>query len=359
VSSGRVNKLKSLSPPRTASKTPPSVNIHPRIIVTLLALSLATALHARVWTTTDNRTFEADYVSATATQVTVKLKDGRTAPVDIARLAQADRDFITQQRATPAVPATTPVAPAAKPATPVPPAAPAGAIPPRLGATPAAIKGAFAANITGDWKQFEGKGGLQCMFYGSPTLDASKKWPLVVYLHGKGNNVLSRANLGFAAACAKPENYKDRPCFILAPQCPDTNGWGGATGANLLKTIKDMLHQLPIDDDRIYIAGHSMGAYGTFEFLNQEPRMFAAGIPMAGGCNVAIARNLRRIPLWIFHGEKDDVVKPDDSRAIAKALEKMKAPVKYTEFPGEGHGITGKVENDPAVHEWLFAQKRK
>jgi pimeloyl-ACP methyl ester carboxylesterase len=325
----------------------------------IAALVFATTLHARVWTTTDNRTFEADYVSATATQVTVKLKDGRTAPFDIARLAQADRDFIAQQRtAQPAAPAATPTAPTtpAKPATPAPPA-PFGA--PRPAGTPAVFKGPYAGNITGDWKQFEGKGGLQCMFFASPTLDASKKWPLVVYLHGKGNNVLSRANLSFAASCAKPENYKDRPCFILAPQCPDTNGWGGTTGVNLLKTLKDIVHQLPVDEDRIYLIGHSMGAYGTFALLNEEPRLFAAGIPMAGGCNIAIAHNLRRIPLWIFHGEKDDVVKPDDSRAIDKALEKMKAPVKYTEFPGEGHGITGKVENDPAVHEWLFAQKRK
>jgi predicted peptidase len=87
--------------------------------------------------------------------------------------------------------------------------------------------------------------------------------------------------------------------------------------------------------------------------------MFAAAIPVAGGCSVAIARNLRKTPLWIFHGEKDDVVTPDGSRAIAKALEKLKAPVKYTEFPGEGHGVTGKVFQDPAVHVWLFEQKRK
>jgi predicted peptidase len=87
--------------------------------------------------------------------------------------------------------------------------------------------------------------------------------------------------------------------------------------------------------------------------------MYAAAIPIAGGTNIAIARNLKKTPLWIFHGEKDDVVKPDDSRAIAKALEKMKAPVKYTEFPGEGHGIGGKIFKDPDVHKWLFAQKRK
>src|SRR5436190_72143 len=130
------------------------MNIHRSFILSLFALLLATTLHARVWTTTDNRTFEADYVSATATHVTVKLKDGRTAPVEIARLAQADRDFIAQQPSAPAAPAglATPAAPATKPAAPATPA-PVGA--PGFGAAPATFKGPYAVNITGDWKQFE------------------------------------------------------------------------------------------------------------------------------------------------------------------------------------------------------------
>jgi predicted peptidase len=197
------------------------------------------------------------------------------------------------------------------------------------------------------------------MLFGASTLDASKKWPLVIYLHGKGNRVLSREHLGFAAACAKAANYAERPCFIFAPQCPDENGWGGATGANVLKTVKDLMRNLPIDPDRVYLTGYSMGGYGTFAFLNDEPRMFAAGIPVAGGADVGIARNLRRIPLWIFHGEKDETVSPEGSRAMAKALEKLKAPAKYTEFPGAGHGIGGKIFDDPEVHKWLFAQTRK
>ena len=321
-----------------------------RIILALIAL--AAPLNARVWTLTDQRTFEADYVSATATHVSLKVKDGRVVPVELARLSQADRDFIAQQLG---------ANPAPPPATTTPPAVPKPATPaPSLGAgKPAALKGPYAEHITGDWKQFEGKGGLQCMLFGAPTLDASKKWPLVIYLHGKGNRVLSREHLGFAAACAKPANYAERPCFIFAPQCPDENGWGGATGANVLKTVKDLMRQLPIDPDRVYLIGYSMGGYGTFAMLNDEPRLFAAGIPVAGGADVAITRNLRRIPLWIFHGEKDEVVSPDGSRAIAKALEKMKAPTKYTEFPGAGHGIGGQIFDDPEVHKWLFAQKSK
>jgi predicted peptidase len=322
-----------------------------RIVLSIITLGLITTLHARVWTLTDQRTFEADYVSATATHVSLKVRDGRVVPVERARLSQVDRDFIAQQLGTnPATPsATIPAAPP-KPTTP--------AVSPSA-LKPAALKGPYADHITGDWKQFEGKGNLQCMFFGAPTLDASKKWPLVIYLHGKGNRVLTREHLGFAAACAKPANYAERPCFIFAPQCPDENGWGGMTGANVLKTVKDLMRNLPIDPDRVYLTGYSMGGFGTFAMLNDEPRMFAAGIPVSGGADVTIARNLRRIPLWIFHGEKDETVSPEGSRAMAKALEKLKAPVKYTEFPGAGHGIGGKISDDPEVHKWLFTQTRK
>jgi len=322
--------------------------IHPMKIVTpficiafAMLLSVSQA-RARTWTLTDNRTFEAELVSATATIATIKVPDGRTANVELTRLSQADRDFVAQYLA-------------AKPTTP-PPTAPA------INSTAAkmtSIKGPYAAYITGEWTQFEGKGKLQGMLFASPTLDATRKYPLVVYLHGKGNNVLTGKQFGLLSACAKPENYSERPAILYAPQCPDENGWEGATGVNMMKTVKDLIHALPIDQDRVYLTGYSMGGFGTFAHLNEEPRMFAAGVAISGGVNVSAARNLRRIPLWIFHGEKDTVVSPEGSRAIAKELERLKAPVKYTEFPGEGHGIGGKIFDMPELHTWLFSQKRK
>ncbi len=305
-----------------------------------------------MWMSADNKPFEADYVSATATHVSVRVRDGRVVPVELVRLSAADREFVAQQIAAKPAGAATP--PAAPPATPPATPKPFGAS--TLGA---ANKSPYADYLANEWKQFDGKGNLKCMLFGAPVVDATKKVPLVIYLHGKGNRVLTKEHLGFAEAVVKPENFGQRPCIVFAPQCPDENGWGGATGDAVMKTLKDMMRHLPIDADRIYLTGYSMGGYGTFAFLNDDPRMFAAGIPIAGGANVSIARNLKKTPLWIFHGGNDDVVKPDDSRAIAKALEKMKAPVKYTEFPGEGHGIGGKIFADPEVHTWLFAQKRK
>lgn len=300
-----------------------------------LTAFLAIPLTARTWKSADGRSFDGDFVSATDTKVTVKRTDGKSFAIELAKLSPGDQTFVKEQAAAP---------PAAKDEKAAGPAKP--------------VTGEWAANITGDWKQVEGKGGLQGMFFGDKALDASKKWPLVIYLHGKGNDVLTKGQLGFAKAVSLPGNQKERPCFIFAPQCPDENGWAGATGENVLKTLKDMMKALPLDPDRIYLTGYSMGGFGTYGFLNQEPKLFAAGIPVAGGAGTDIARNLRNMPLWIFHGEKDNIVKPDMDRALAKALEKIHAPAKYTEIPGGDHGIIGKVESDPEVHKWLFEQKR-
>lgn len=289
--------------------------------------------HARTWTSAEGRTIEGELTGVTETTVTLKRADGRSFTFDLTKLSAADQEFAKGEFAK------------GKGGT--------------SSSSTAATASAYADMITGDWKQFEGKGNLECMFYGGLALKGEKRYPLVVYLHGKGNQVLNKKELGFAAACARAENQKERPCFILAPQCPNENGWSGAVGANVLKTIKDLMKGLPVDPDRVYLVGYSMGGFGTFELINLEPKLFAAGVPVAGGASAGIARNLRRIPLWIFHGAKDDVVPPEGSRAMAKALEKLHAPVKYTEFPGEGHGIPGKVESDPEVHKWLFAAKRR
>ena len=305
-----------------------------------LLLFLTLPLAARTWTSSDGRKLEADFVSATETAVTLKKAGGKPFTLELSKLSAEDQEFVKSEAA---------AKPDAKPAADKMDGKPTG---------PAtAITGPYAANITGEWNQFEGKGGLQGMLFGAKDLDAKAKHPLLIYLHGKGNDVLSKKALGFANACSKPENYKDRPCLIYAPQCPDENGWSGATGANLMKTLKDLIKHLPVDEDRLYVVGYSMGGYGTFALLNENPKMFAAGIPIAGGAQVGVAKNLRRIPIWIWHGEKDDVVPPDQSRAIAKALGKVKT-AKYTEVPGGTHGIGGEVEKNAEVHTWLFAQSR-
>jgi predicted esterase len=64
------------------------------------------------------------------------------------------------------------------------------------------------------------------------------------------------------------------------------------------------------------------------------------------------------VPVWAFHGDKDATVKPHRSREMIDALKAAGAMPKYTEYPGVGHDSWSRTYRDPALYEWLFAQRR-
>lgn len=296
----------------------------------LLAAIFTPSIQARTWTSTDGKTLEAEFISATGLEVTIKRdSDGRTFTMPISRLSEADQAFIREEAT-------------AKPAEPKP------------------IEGEYAGLITGDWELAEHKN-LPFAFYGGKDLDGSVKYPLVVSLHGKSNNNENGKQIGFARKFASDANYSKRPCLILAPLCYQPHGgtgggWSAAPGSETIDLVKNLVKKLPlVDPDRIYVIGYSMGGFGTWHFLKSESRLFAAGIPIAGYSNDV--GKLRSMPIWAFHGAKDKTVGVDGARRCAEELKRSKC-FKYTEFPEDGHGIPNKVVGDEEVHKWLFEQTR-
>ena len=75
-----------------------------------------------------------------------------------------------------------------------------------------------------------------------------------------------------------------------------------------------------IDASCRYVGGLSMGGMGTFQLVSRNPDYFAAGFPICGDVNPNQAPLLKKTPLWIFHGEQDNVVKVQHSKKISKAL---------------------------------------
>lgn len=68
---------------------------------------------------------------------------------------------------------------------------------------------------------------------------------------------------------------------------------------------------------------------------------------------------IRSLPVWVFHGEGDTIVAVEESRRLVAALKAAGASVRYTEYPGEGHGqVPPRAWADGALVEWLFAQRR-
>jgi predicted peptidase len=206
----------------------------------------------------------------------------------------------------------------------------------------------------------------------SPT--GTDKYPLVLFLHGAGERGGDNAKqlVHGTKEFAKKENREKYPCFVIAPQCPEGKKWvevdwsaethkqpGESVSLVLTRELMASLQkEFRIDEKRLYVTGLSMGGYGTWDMITRTPDVFAAAAPICGGGDETVAARAAKLPLWVFHGDKDTAVKPERSRNMIAAIEKAGGKPRYTEYVGVGHDSWSRTYADPAFMEWLFAQKR-
>lgn len=205
--------------------------------------------------------------------------------------------------------------------------------------------------------------------------DSQKKYPLVVFLHGAGERGTdNKAQLKhWVRIFATEENRQKYPCFVLAPQCPAGQQWVNVPWAadrhqqpekpsepmaQTMQLIAQLQKDFSIDSRRLYVAGLSMGGFGTWDAISRYPDRFAAAIPICGGGDENKAASIAKLPIWVFHGGRDGVVKTLRSRNMVDALKKAGGSPKYTEYPKEGHGSWGPSAKEPQLLPWLFAQQR-
>lgn len=188
--------------------------------------------------------------------------------------------------------------------------------------------------------------------------DPSKKWPLIVFLHGageRGSDGLIQSDVGLGRAIrTNPERF---PCIVVMPQCPAKVWWDKALDdieASYAKTVAEY----SIDPARVYLTGLSMGGYATWGYGAEHVDRYAALIPICGGGKTEDAAALAKVPIWAFHGTVDDVVKVDESRKMVEAVKAAGGKIKYTEYPKLNHNSWDATYSDPKVIEWLLAQKR-
>lgn len=200
--------------------------------------------------------------------------------------------------------------------------------------------------------------------------DQDKVWPLIVWLHGSGENGTNNTTQLRSIAKTFLADGAKTPAFVLAPQCPPKMAWH-ASGINkqpeipdssrlLVAAIAQLQKEFKLDGRRIYVGGFSMGGCGTWELLVRYPGVFAASFPIAGatGDRPALPPLVKDVPIWVFHGDKDNMAPVEDSRKVVAALKALGSSVKYTEYKGVGHECARTLA-DPQLLEWILAQKRK
>lgn len=202
------------------------------------------------------------------------------------------------------------------------------------------------------------------------NFDVSKKYPLVLFLHGAGergtdNNVQLKHG---GAMFTNPVNRTKYPCIAIFPQCPQDLWWAGGINApaetEAGKAVKELLDSFlsgnNVDLKRIYIMGLSMGGRGTFYMIENFPEIFAAAIPVCGWADISTLSNAAgKVKVRIFHGDADPVVSAENSRQAYKTLEKAGGEVEYIEYPAVEHNSWDYAFREKDFFSWLFAQSKE
>ena len=182
-----------------------------------------------------------------------------------------------------------------------------------------------------------------------------QKFPVVLFLHGSGERGSDINKVKVHGPPKLIEKGKDLPFIVISPQCPEKQWWNATLLAAL---VDDVVKNHRGDSDRIICTGLSMGGFGTWDLCTKFPDKFAAAVPICGGGNPTTVSAMKKIPTWVFHGDKDTAVKIDASQKMVDALKAAGGNVEFTIYPGVGHDSWTKTYDDEKLWEWMGKQKR-
>ncbi len=199
-----------------------------------------------------------------------------------------------------------------------------------------------------------------------PEYAPDRPWPAILFLHGsgeRGSDGFLQTEVGLGTAIRR--NYRRIPAIVVMPQARPGNLWLGPMAVMAMRCLEATVREYRIDPQRIYLTGLSMGGQGVWILAAEYPDRFAAVMPLCGfaeldtktGVAEQIAHRVKGIPIWCFHGDADTAVPVTKTREMVELIRKAGGNVQYTEYKDTGHGIWDRTYNDPAVWNWLFAQR--
>ncbi len=160
--------------------------------------------------------------------------------------------------------------------------------------------------------------------------------------------------------------------FVVAPTNRRRFGfnWQDWGRLDFLEVYEDVKKHYHIDENRVYLTGHSMGGHGVWHIATLHPDIFAAIAASAGWTSLQLyvpwflqkseifthpdiikyrnmmlqpdnplvyLGNLKNVPVYILQGGADDNVPPIQGRMFAHYLDLLGYEYIYNEVPGQGH----------------------
>jgi len=207
--------------------------------------------------------------------------------------------------------------------------------------------------------------------YVPASYSPSRSYPLIIALHGLGGTedsffdgyerkfpVLAEQH-GYIVAA--PLGYRVDGSYGWGlgnpPADPATRRVQDYSEQDVMRVLQLVKQQYKIDDSRIYLIGHSMGAIGTWKLAPKYPNVFAAIATFAGSGNPATLEQIKQVPQFVVHGDADATVNVQGSRAMVAKAKELGIDVKYIEVPGGSHGSI-LAPNFPAMFEFLNSHRK-
>lgn len=193
------------------------------------------------------------------------------------------------------------------------------------------------------------------------TAAINGKYPLIFFLHGIGE---SGSDLWKVKGEGLPkilDGNNTFPFIVVSPQCPSSTEWYyNRTDIKLNRLLDSIIARYPVDTNRIYITGLSMGGIGTMDMAIRYPSRFAAVMPVAfriePGWDVCAIKN---IPMWAFHGRLDPVIPLEKAQSAISSLISCGGNPLFTIYSDLFHDCWTRTYANPAVYDWLLTNKKQ
>ena len=199
--------------------------------------------------------------------------------------------------------------------------------------------------------------------YVPTTYTRSKPMPLIVALHGLGGTEAS-----FFEAYSKrlPELAEKHGYLLVAPLGYRTDGfygWGVGdppadpaarqlqerSEQDVMEVLARVKRDYTVDDSRIYLLGHSMGAIGTWKLAAKYAGTWTALGVISGTGAPATIEKMRGVPQVVVHGDRDPTVPVGGSRAMVAEMKRLGVDVNYIEVPDGDHSSVVVPNLEPIV----------